>query len=338
MIAETIEFQKKVFLRTQQVVSEMQDFIKICKDFKIRVLSIETIAKKEFYNQFESILLGQSNKIFKSIEGPVLALPSFEISITPSLFPDILNHYNEIGFISDATLYYSEGKKQFQSKLLKDSSRMLYLNKEKLLITGGVSDRKVYIFNIISNALQEINCLTEPRHAHTMAWVNGYPAVISGAKNSGITCSVEILRNGKWDRISDINIGRTYLSSCNYAEKTFLIGGKNWKGTHEEKIEMWEKNTWKELEILAPGLLRLCGANWTGTKLMIFGGIMIVNEKASKSSYVHSMKYNQSRFMIEKELKTGNTFDFNLWKRQGNEIIAFQTSEELIAYPTAQLF
>ena len=110
------------------------------------------------------------------------------------------------------------------------SSRFLNIGNQRLLFTGGGISRDdwynhCFVLDAITEEIAEYSLLQNARMWHSMAWIEGNPAVIGGdSMNKGIA-SVEVLIAGKWVEGSPINLPRSSHVSLNTSQAVLTMGG-----------------------------------------------------------------------------------------------------------------
>ena len=333
ILKEMIDFQENVIHKSREIMDEMHDMIKACDDSLYEILMCKDIYRKHFYTQLEAILLGfDEEEIVKKISSPRIQMPNINFQLNFSSFPGILSQYNHVSSIHDGRLnYYTNKIESFTDEKINNVARMLYVNRDTILITGGTDSKQTLLVNIASLTIQNAPDLNEKRYAHAMGWINGFPAVVSGQGSSGLLNSVELLIGNKWIKSENINIPRKRFSCCTTKNKVLLLGGINSDDEGEVVIEAWDSKNWFILEVFLSCRTYWLGTCAVGSKIYLFGGKLCENDVISES--ISSINYSLSIINKEEDMSGGHNFDINLWQMCNDKICSLDIKGELFIYP-----
>ena len=308
--------------KVKNIISEMATFIKICNDYLRDLSKIDKILKKDYYTQFETILISTDQDSFiNSLSLPTLIPPdqiSFEL--IPSTFPEFLNHYNKLAVVGDQKLYYwINEKKKYSNDKIDGQARLLYVSSDTIMITVGKSETssKAFEFNTSNLSFKELPPLNFPRYNHGMGWIEGYPAVISGKIDN---LNVEIFKGKNWHNHFEVKISRNSFACCNIKDRVFIYGGLNKDGIIEESAEMWDNNAWITLPIVLPFYNTWTGINFVGSRILFLGG---KNKSDLLMNSVFSIDYNLSKIQKEHHMISKEGFDMSSWRRVSDRIVSF---------------
>lgn len=266
------------------VITEINEFIKIC-DENLQELKTKKIIKiKEFYSPLEWALISENiNCLLNQFSYPKLhmfpdSLPIF----IPSNFSNLLSNYSSVSAVykDTATLYIHPYHKEISNPLLSHSSRALQISSDELLITGGGHplSTSCRILEVHTCSLKTLQDLQSGRKFHAMSYINGFPAVLGGTeeifsnnlKTESQLRSVEFFHEKVWKKGPDMNIARCGASAVYIPPCTWIMGG--WDKGCTNVIEKFENNRWEIVQITLPIPCRSAATVGVGKKIIVFGG------------------------------------------------------------------
>ena len=245
-----IKLQKNIDL----TVEKLNNFMKTCDQVVQAICSIDAIPINKINSPLESILVSDDiSELMFEITPPVITYSDGFYLYTPSTFPLSLYNYADLRidfFRYPLTINIHPQHKDISNKRLDSSSRFLNIGKGRLLITGGKEingflTTQCFVLNVITEEITEYPPLTIGRHWHSMAWIEGNPAVIGGASmkkslKKSIS-SVEVLKSGEWIEVSPINIPRDSHASVTISQGVWTMGGL-FDNELLDSIEKYENN------------------------------------------------------------------------------------------------
>ena len=237
-------------------------------------------------------------------------------------------HFNKIATVGDRKLHYWTNEKHiFPNENINNLARLLYVSSNIVMITGGEKTQayKTYEFNTLELSLKELPPLNYPRFSHGMAWIQGYPAVISGGCDN---LNVEIFRRKKWQKHSELKISRRSFACCNVKDRVFLFGGTNKDNKIVKSAEMWDSNCWITLWLILPYYTKWSGINSVGSRILLLGG----NINDLNVSSVFSIDYNLKNVQYEHNMDDKYWFDGALWWRINDQIISLSANVHKVEY------
>lgn len=265
----------------------------------------DEIEEKEFYIPLESLLIMQEPKILDQIYGPKINFYSFDekiIKYKVSNFPECLLKYcfKAVDFSKESVINYNDGIKENQIKTnLHWKGRLLNVGKNLVFFTGGnPASVNVYLINLESQKILPLPPMLQKRHCHSMAWIDGFPAVMGGLNDEEYLSNVEIYKNGSWKRYPPMISKRRSFGSITYFSKVYVFGGNNGGEYFLNSIEKYENDSWRILHIKLFSPVCFPGIFVSGIYILIFGGFdkKKNNSKACSILDLRTNKFIKSNF------------------------------------------
>jgi hypothetical protein len=279
----------------QEVQQELEVFVTYCDKCINYINSQSNIpSSKLFLSPLETILT-TPNPNLENLKGPELCIEDSYTRPFRLYLPTVahvLNNYNwtislendKIFVLGPNIVYnYDEFKQDIDS-----TTRYLMVSDSKVLFAGGVSWKDFTAFIDISlNKARVLTKLTTGRYKHSLAWLDGNPAVFGGVGENGeVLSSVEVLVGNEWKVHSNMVHKRCNLTSVSCLGKVYLVGGSSdHEGKHPySSIEVW--NTfWEVLNVGLPCGICNVGVVSYGDGIFLLGG----KNKAHEGTAVFKM-------------------------------------------------
>ena len=273
-------------------LQKLHKFIGFCSSIIADISEIRHIHSKPIYNPIESILLSTSaHDLIEKITAPTIKFSPVNRapSYTPSNISHLLYNYSDLSIESAGlhTLMIYPVTKLLTNATLDPTSRFLNIGNKKLLVTGGIEEgsrsrNNAFIIDIATESVKELKCFNKARKWHSMAWIDGYPAILAGNNNEETINSVESLQNNRWQEISPINIPRESFTSVTIHKEVWVIGGI-YRNTLDS-LERYKDGAWTVARVRLPIPLSSVGVCALENRLVLFGGLT-KGKKAVNNSY-----------------------------------------------------
>lgn len=234
--------------------------------------------QKKFYCPIENALISEKiNDFIKKFSLPRLKcneIPKLFVYTPSSFIHALLNYsYNTLSFSQENTIEIEPLSKKFKNNKFSWSSKCLFVDKDRLLITGGFSPctQNCVVLNVSTKSVFDISKLNCARKYHAMTWINGFPAVIGGENETSSIKSVEIFNNNSWEFFPDLNVKRDSHTAIRHWNNSFVFGGYS-NGIKTNSIEMWNDGKWTELILRLTCPMSNIGLVCLDNDILIFGG------------------------------------------------------------------
>ena len=244
---------------------------------KSEVESFSSVKLNEYLTPLEKSLLDSDflNSLIKTISPDRVEFKDFKsqdyLELIPSNVFTLLSGYNYMVNIEKEGIQVVDNEKKmknFGSNGIENAS-FLKVSEDALIITGGDDSEKLsFEFNIKTDSFTNLPLLNVPRKCHSMAWIDGYPAVLGGKCIDGNPLSsVEILKGNSWIAQPNLKLkhARENFTAFNHFNQVFVAGGA------ECYLEVYKDGIWNCFNLNMSGLL------WGGRIPAIYGyGRLIV--------------------------------------------------------------
>ena len=287
-IIASIEAQAK------DIINHLKHFLEICDKKIIEILNLGPICKNNSNSFLEKALMTEGLPGFiDSLTGPnILLKDSGELFtyIPSSLEYSFDNNLPfTVGFPSEYVMTIYPSKKQFTVENLEWHTRILAIDFDKLLITGGGKGINVhnrcYNLNITSGTIYFAPGMKFKRIKHRITWLNNVPCVVGGHDGVRAINNVEILVGDKWIEISPLNIARCYPTAINHKGAIWCIGGVDINDNKLDSIEKYENSLWVILQIKLFEPSFSIGGVCLENSILLYGG-RNKNDKALSTAYL----------------------------------------------------
>lgn len=247
------------------------------KNLITKVESLSTIKVNEYLTPLERSLLDSDflNTLILTMSADMVKFKEFKsqdfLELIPSNVFTLLSGYNFMVNLQKAGIQVVDNEKNmknFESNGIENAS-FLKVSDDALIITGGDDSEKLaFEFNIKTESFTNLPLLNFPRKCHSMAWIEGYPAVLGGKCIKGNQLSsVEILKGSSWIVQPNLKLKHTRdtFTALNYLNQVFVAGGA------ECYLEVYKEGIWSCFNFNMSGLL------WGGRIPAVYGyGRLIV--------------------------------------------------------------
>ena len=267
----------------KKAIDKLNEFINICDQVLQEIELILSIPNKLIYSPLQSILLSENAySIIHKISAPYLKkLPSTMdlFSYSPSTFPHILYNFSDfdLGFFNGKIELYPKQHPINCKKIISNSSRFINIGNKRFLFTGGKDPRgqatdECFVLKADTLQIRAIPPINNPRSSHTMAWIEGNPAVIGGREGSRVLQSVEIFRDNSWLVADPIKVARRSLTSVCSNKCAWILGGHDHNNTLLDTIESNQSGDWVILSLKLPKPSCSIGLSCLENSLLLIGG------------------------------------------------------------------
>lgn len=270
---------------------------------KCKIESLTIIKPKEYMTPLEKGLLNHEymKSLISSLSDGEVEFKDPDVSdflklIPSNVFP-MLSGYNFIVNLQEGGFQvYNKDKvlKNFEPDSCINSS-FLKVSQESLIISGGTnSERLALEFNIDKGNYIDLPIMNFERISHSMAWIDGYPAVLGGktSENENLS-SVEILKGNVWEVTNkSMNHKRANFTAINYVDQVFVVGG------NECLLEVYRNERWHCIDLVLNG-------NFWPTRLPAlygYGHLMIFGTKLN----LIKLDFNSLTGQVPEENQDGN--------------------------------
>ena len=267
--------------QADQAIRNLRSFMNFCDKTIIEISSLDVIQKKIFYKPIEKALITENPQEFiDTLIGSNIILHDIEKVFTyvPSPLEHTFDNYSSyaVGFESENTLSIYPSNKVLTNTNLHWYSRILLIDFEVLLITGGCIDDEMYnncyTLNLVSGTMNDAPSMKYSRGLHCITWLNGFPCVIGGDDGEAIIKTTEVLVGTEWKEIPSLNIARYSFTAINHNSLVFCLGGKDKQHDKLETIEKFEDNAWKILDLRLFEPSYSIGAMCLENMILMYGG------------------------------------------------------------------
>jgi hypothetical protein len=268
-----------------------------------------------------------SSTLFSPSNQPQSLFPN----LSSTLFtPDLSNCAATIPIQGELKLieYPSFRSQTIKNLTTKLSSRMLLID-DGILITGGSGAPYQALLlskDLTVKPLVSMNC---PRFWHCTGFIDGFPAVVAGAERSTLpkvfVNTVEIYKDGCWQRYPDTNFRRCSASMCSSGQFTYVAGGVITDGrenTIVKDIERWDGVSWEVLNLKMPSSVLAAGCIVSGVNELLFVGGGVGN-KNSFTDQVYVLNLESAEVRRLEKLKRQTKFTYGQGKIIGNNAVLF---------------
>ena len=316
--------------QTKEAISNLKQFIDYCEDKTKEILNIESLEVKGFYSPFENCLISENSECYlDTFVGPdiVLRHPDNLIFYVPSSLQHSFENYScfTAGFTSYRTIEIYPSNNWYTNNQLCWSSRILSIDSETLLITGGEKNdnvtNKCIKLNVRTGNIENVGNLKVDRKWHASAWLNGNPCVIGGLNYQNSIKDVEILIGNEWRLIESLNTARSSCSAVTYQGNIWVFGGSD--RYNLDSIEKFEDGRWviQTLKLVIPynSIGVLCLEN----SILLYGGSLSTD---TETNYTYCINTKEHTIACKKPLL--ETCNFT------NNIVTFKYKKNIFAFDT----
>ena len=226
VVNHTAKLTTSIEMQAKEVIDRLRNFMMTCDKKIVEIMNIVTITKKNFYSPLEKALIsGRPSNFINTLIGSDIILHESVKAITyiPSLLEHSFQNYSSFtaGFNSESSIIVYPPEKIFPSENTNWLSRILAIDFNLLLITGGCLNKiphsNCYTLNIESGTISNAPSMNRKRSCHAITWLKGFPYVIGGLDEDGDAGkSSEYLIGDKWIEIAPLNIGRFNFPAVNH--------------------------------------------------------------------------------------------------------------------------
>ena len=270
-----------------KVTVKLNAFINICDQVLQEVESIISIPCRLIYSPLQFILCSKNaNSIIDTISAPSFKeLPSAMnlFSYTTSTFPHMLYNFSDtsLGYVHTSVNsnigLYPENKTITCQKIIAKSSRFINIGNKRFLFTGGKDPRgqatnECFVLDTDTQQIRAIPAINNPRSSHTMAWIEGNPAIIGGREDSKVLQTVEIFRDNSWLVVDPITVARRSLTSVCSNNGVWILGGHDHNNKLLDTIESNQSGDWRILSLKLPMPSCSIGLCYLENNLLLIGG------------------------------------------------------------------
>lgn len=214
MIASTLENMKMLnlirtnsnFNQIQRVLQKLHNFIIFCSEKYVYIFNTNTLPSSEFHFPHEKALISDNiDDYLAQFSHPMITFSdSNEIIYSPSTFLHAWTHHSHFSCVYSSfhKLQCIPGNKVIKNpQIFTENSRILALDNERIMITGGKTKNNIFkadciILNIIKEQYYFIAKLNQARKCHNMCFIGRNPSVIGGDYQASAIKSTEIYENG----------------------------------------------------------------------------------------------------------------------------------------------
>ena len=270
--------------QAKDVIDNLQSFIKDCEKKVIEIQSTMSISVNSHCNPLGKALISSSPQCFlDTLIGSDIVIRDIEklFMYIPSPLDHSINNFASFtaGFSASDSIYIYPSKKVIKNDCFTWASRILPVDFDILLITGGYTNKTVqnrcFTLNINTGCLSDAPAMKIPRERHALTWFNGFPCVIGGSDGNKSINNAEILVGVQWVNISPLNIPRNSFTAINHKGIIWCFGGKS-QGTNSisilDTIEKFENNCWKVLNLKLNQPCDSLGALSLENQILLYGG------------------------------------------------------------------
>ena len=222
------------------------------------------------------------------------------------------------------------------------SQRFLNIGGQRLLFTGGDVSNNIlrtqcFLLDAITEEIIEYPALSIGRKWHSMAWIDGNPAVVGGKTMNNDTQSVEILKASKWIEDSPINVPRNSHISVTISQGVWTLGGL-FNKMRLVSIENYKNHAWSVVVLVLPIPWSDILACSLGNNLLLLGGKTTSNIVTDMVIYISTDVFSITQLA---PLKTPASFQYNSYMIESGLISSAGRNSKhgwcLIAYSTRDI-
>ncbi|CAN8022869.1 unnamed protein product, partial [Ixodes persulcatus] len=200
--------------------------------------------------------------------------------------------------------------------LTKHSGPLQELNSSVVLLLGGVEPTKnhelgtsctILRYNPRTRALARCGRLPQPRHNHTVAFLDGFLYVIGGfdtrnthgaVKFATKTCFRMSVETRRWERLADMRHARCNHATVACNRKVYAIAGQDEFDRFLKSVEVYDpsEDTWTQSPVSLCCKMSACGATLHNGTVHIAGGVVQSKKRTDKVFLVSSVERWDSTF------------------------------------------
>ncbi|KAG0433766.1 hypothetical protein HPB47_019576, partial [Ixodes persulcatus] len=195
-------------------------------------------------------------------------------------------------------------------------ARIKELNSSVVLLLGGVEPTKnhelgtsctILRYNPRTRALARCGRLPQPRHNHTVAFLDGFLYVIGGfdtrnthgaVKFATKTCFRMSVETRRWERLADMRHARCNHATVACNRKVYAIAGQDEFDRFLKSVEVYDpsEDTWTQSPVSLCCKMSACGATLHNGTVHIAGGVVQSKKRTDKVFLVSSVERWDSTF------------------------------------------